>query len=95
MASITPALTAATSGFVPPGSFYSGPVSAASDTLTDGSVKVLAGFKLRVYYFSSVGDGDLWDSDSTTPPPPGTVRAFWSGDAHAADPANFVVLSST
>ena len=86
MASISP-VTSGTTGFVEPlGKMFHNKLDEGDTATTDATLIVdEKNLKLSIYGFATFADGDVWDSASTDPPPPGLVDIAWQGNATATD----------
>lgn len=62
MAAVTPA-TVGTTGFLPTSNVFAGPVAAASERTTAGTVQSHKGSQLEVFYFADVDNNDTWTSN--------------------------------
>ncbi len=87
---VTPAATAATTGFVVPGLGVYGGVNTSTANLlsvVDEHHANRNGLKMDIFYFSSVGNTNVWTSNI-----PGIVAVAWQG-ADADDEACVPFLS--
>lgn len=62
MAAITPAATAATTGFCPQRSVFAGEVATGTERTTGGTIQSHTGSVLEVYFFDDVDNNDTWTS---------------------------------
>jgi hypothetical protein len=82
MAAKTPALTAATAGYVPVDSVHTGVVASGTVLTGNATIKKHTGMRLDVFYFDNIDDTDEWTSGI-----PNIQAVAWQADQDTVDDA--------